>query len=115
MSEVIASEQGQKDDLVAQQRKVMGDVAPYPTRHQAHRARVGVARHKGTEARGDDVGIRSADHTDSHVLMLCLVQKYEKGAFHFKKSINFAILILFEFEGKYTLTKLIEDVAIIGY
>ena len=47
--------------------------------------------------------------------MLCLVQKYEKGAFHFKKSINFAILILFEFEGKYTLTKLIEDVAIIGY
>jgi hypothetical protein len=57
----------------------MGNVAPYPTGRQAHRARVGVARHKGTEARGDDVGIRSADYTDSHGQMLCLVQKYEKG------------------------------------
>ena len=68
-AEVITSEQGQEDDLVAQQRKVMGDVAPYPTRRQVHRARVGVARHKGTEARGDDVGICSADYTDSHGIM----------------------------------------------
>jgi hypothetical protein len=65
-TEVIASEQGQENDLVAQQRKVMGDITPYPTRSQAHRARVGVARHKGAEARGDNVGIRSANHTDSH-------------------------------------------------
>jgi hypothetical protein len=69
-TEVIASEQGQENDLVAQQRKVMGDITPYPTRSQAHRARVGVARHKGTEARGDDVGIRAANYTDSHDVLL---------------------------------------------
>jgi hypothetical protein len=82
-AEIIASEQGNKDNLIPQQSKVMGDVTPYPTRRQAHRARVGVARHKDTEARGDNVGIRSADHTDSHGLvfllqLLLLGQKYEK-------------------------------------
>ena len=82
-AEIVASEQGQEDDLVAQQRKVMGNVTPYPTRHQAHRAGVGVARHKGTEARGDDVGIRSADYADSHgvvflLQLLLLGQKYKK-------------------------------------
>jgi hypothetical protein len=61
----------------------MGNVAPYSTRHQAHRARVGVAKHKGAETRGDDVGIRSANHTNFHGLMfllqrLLLGQKYEK-------------------------------------
>jgi hypothetical protein len=96
-TKVVASEQGQEDDLVAQQRQVMGDVAPHSTRRQVHRAGVGVSKHKGAEARGNNVGIRSANHTDSHGIMLCLGQKYEKGTFRFKKTINFALVILFYF------------------
>ena len=64
--EVVAAEHGQEDDLVAQQGEVMGDVTPHPTGGQAHRARVGVARHESLETGCDDIGIGSTYHTNSH-------------------------------------------------
>jgi hypothetical protein len=83
LTEVITTELRQEDDLVAQQGKVMGNIAPYPTRCEAHRARVGVTRHESVEARGNDIGIRSANYADSHgvvflLQLLLLGQKYKK-------------------------------------